>query len=221
MVEALISIPPKNQKLAEFVGIMLGDGNVFLKNGYGQVRIFCNPKDELDYATNFIRPLLSELFGIQPRIYFPRTNPEIVIALDSVKLARFLVFDLGLSNGSKIKNLASIPLWVKNDISFLKSCIRGLIDTDGSVFRMSNKDYDNPRLSFKNYSRPLLIDARDSLIRMGFNPSKIIGKQFFISRLADVKRYEEEIGFNNPKNHRRLVQIAPWCSGQAYKYREM
>lgn len=163
---------------------------------------------------NFVKPLIEELFGITPRIVFHKTKNEIFIALENRNLVEFLI-SIGLRPGSKIKNHISIPQFIKKNENLLKACIRGLIDTDGSVFRMSKKDFDNPRISFKNNNRKLLKDVRSSLVQLGFNPSKIIINQIFISRLEDIKKFTEVIGFNNSKHKIKLNQIAPWCSGQA------
>jgi len=210
----LIQIPNKNEKLAEFIGIMLGDGNIFVNKDVAQVRIAGDSRIEKEYMINFIRSLIIDLFKITPRTLYHKTKNEIFIAIENRSLVEFLL-SIGLVNGNKINSQISIPSWIRKDKLLLKACLRGLIDTDGSVFRMSRKDFDNPRISFKNNNRKLLDDARNSLIELGFHPSKIIINQIFISRLNDVKVFEETIGFNNIKHKIRLNQIAPWCSGQA------
>jgi len=212
-----IQIPTKNEKLAEFIGIMLGDGNIFINKDVAQVRIVGNPHTEMDFMINFIKPLIVDLFKIVPRILFHKTKNEVFIAIENRNLAEFLL-SIGLAHGDKINNQVSVPSWIRKDKSLLKACLRGLVDTDGSVFRMSKEDFDNPRISFKSNNKKLLEDVRNSLIELGFHPSKIIINQIFISRLNDVKIFEETIGFNNPKHKIRLNQIAPWCSeGRPYK----
>lgn len=206
-----IRIPPKDRKLAEFVGIMLGDGNIFVNKDVAQIRIAGDPQSEMDFMLNFIKPLIADLFKIVPRVVFHKTKNEMFIAIENRNLVEFLL-SIGLAQGNKIKNQVSIPSWIRKDKTLLKACLRGLIDTDGSVFRMSKKDFDNPRISFKSNNRRLLEDVRNSLIELGFHPSKIIINQVYISRLSDVKKFDETIGFNNPKHKIKLNQIAPWCS---------
>ncbi|PJA22250.1 hypothetical protein COX58_02585, partial [archaeon CG_4_10_14_0_2_um_filter_Archaea_38_6] len=116
--------------------------------------------------------------------------------------------ELGLKRGNKVLNNVGIPLWVFNDKNFLKACIRRLIDTDGSIFRMSKRDSNLIRINFKNCSKKLLKETREGFIKLGFNPSKIImNTHFFLSRQKEIKRYYEEVTFNNPKHLNRLSKI--------------
>lgn len=49
-----------------------------------------------------------------------------------------------------------IPQWIKNDETYIKACLRGLIDTDGSIFRMSKRDKNLIRIGFTNHNSRLL-----------------------------------------------------------------
>jgi len=196
--------------LAEFVGIMLGDGNLYSQESTGnyQIRIAFNSKNEYEYLI-FVKNLANKLFSKNFYIKYMKDKN---------------CFHLCLSNKVlfyKLKKLCSnkkkIPLWIFKNREYLKSCIRGLIDTDGSIFRMSKRDYRLIRIEFKNMNEKLLNDARKSLLLLGFHPSKIIcNKEFFISRQEEIKRYVKEIGFNNPKNLKRFMQLAPSSSGQEF-----
>jgi intein/homing endonuclease len=185
-----IKIPSKNEKLAEFIGIMLGDGNIFMNKDVAQIRIAGDRKSEMEFMINFVKPLIVELFNIVPRIVFHKATNEVFVAIENRNLAEFFL-SIGLSEGNKIKKQISIPSWNRNDKTLLKACLRGLIDTDGTVFRMSKRDFDNPRISFKTNNRRLLEDVRNSLIELGFHPSKIIINQIFISRLSDIKNLKK------------------------------
>jgi hypothetical protein len=64
----IINLPPLDEKLAEFVGIVLGDVNIFSKvypnTVINHVRVVGNPKTERWYLLNFIKPLIESLFDI-------------------------------------------------------------------------------------------------------------------------------------------------------------
>lgn len=199
--------PERSEKLAEFFGIILGDGNIFVRKEYGiyQIRIAGNAKDELEYL-DYIAKLARELFGIEPRIKRKGTPAEYV-CLDSRKVVDFLL-ENGLAAGKKISNKVTIPDWIKKDENFLKSCIRGLLDTDGSVFRMSRRDSNLIRINFRNYNPILLEDVRVSLQRLGYNPSKIIkGTIINLSRQEEISKYLKAIGFNNQKHIQRYERF--------------
>jgi intein/homing endonuclease len=201
--------PRKSAKLAELIGIILGDGNLYWneKKGVYTLKIAGNPYDEREYLIDFVKPLLDEIFKTHSKIEI-RKN-ELFITVYSKEIIKILEF-FGLKRGNKIKNNVGIPYWIKDNKNFLKACIRGLIDTDGSVFKMSNKDSHLNRIGFKNSDKKLLNDTRKGLVLLGFHPSKIIKEDhFFISRKKDTKRYANVIKFNNPKHVRRLINIAP------------
>ena len=56
-----ITIPPKSEGLAEFIGILLGDGNIWIqKNGTNtnyQLKIAGDLTEDNDYLSNYVKPL--------------------------------------------------------------------------------------------------------------------------------------------------------------------
>ncbi len=202
--------PALNEKLAEFIGAILGDGNINYykkgkKIGVYHIRIAGDLEKDKDYHINYLKNLCENIFNLKAKEIL-RPN-ERFLDIYSKELVEFFI-DMGLNAGDKIKNQITIPYWVWENESFLKACVRGLIDTDGSVFRMSNKDPKLIRLSFTNYNMKLLIDTRNAFIKLGFFPSKIIvNKQFFISRKSDISKYLKEINFSNLKHIERLKII--------------
>ena len=201
--------PIYDEKLAEFVGAILGDGNLTYykrgkKIGVYHVRIAGDLKLDKDYHINYLWKLCEKMFNVVPsEIIRPKVN-ERFLSLTSKELVNFFG-EMGMKPGNKIKNQSTIPEWIyKNDL-YLRACLRGLIDTDGSIFRMSNKDPHLLRINFTNYDGTLLKDARNSFIRLGFHPSKIImDRVFYISRQNEIKKYLKEIGFSNKKHIDRL-----------------
>lgn len=209
-----INIPSNSIELAEFVGAVLGDGHVhFTKKttkkrfvGVYQIRITGDKRYEKDYHI-YLGKIAESLFGIISRHIEIDKKNERYLFLSSRGLVEFF-FKMGIGAGNKIINQSTIPEWIyKNDL-FLKACIRGLIDTDGSIHRMSNRDSGLLRINFKNYNFKLLNDAREAFIYLGFHPSKIInGNIFYISRQGEIAKYLKEIGFSNKKHLDRLNEF--------------
>src|SRR3989344_2989388 len=176
------------------------------KIGVYSVRIAGDYEKDKDYHLNCILPLCVNLFNTNIRVR-KHSNNERFICLDSKELINFLI-SIGLKSGDKIKNKVSIPSWIFENKEYLSACMRGLIDTDGSVYRMSKKDFKLLRIDFTNHNPKLLNDARLAFIKLGFHPSKIINyRKFFISRQGDVVRYIKEIGFSNSKHTKRLKKF--------------
>jgi len=206
-----ITTPEKSKELAELVGIILGDGNIFSykkgkKIGVYSLRIAGACKEDKEYHLNYIKPLCARLFDIKVAIQeFPHKN-ERFVSLYSKELVKYLE-QIGLKSGNKLKNKITLPRWIFDSKDLLNACIRGLIDTDGSVFRMSKKDPHLIRINFTSYNPCLLEDVRLALIQLGFHPSKISFNKINLSRKEDIVRYLNQIGFSNPKHQKRFDEF--------------
>ena len=194
-----------DEKLAEFVGAVLGDGHVCSykkgkKVGVYGIRIAGDMNKDREYHINYLKKLCGVILGIEAReILRPKMN-ERFLDMASKELVKFFG-DMGIKAGNKIKNQSTIPKWIWKEYSFLRACLRGLIDTDGSIFRMSKQDPNLLRINFVNHNITLLNDAREAFIKLGFNPSKIVNNRvFYLSRKDNIDKYLKEIGFSNSKH---------------------
>ena len=210
-----ITIPPKSVKLAEFVGIILGDGNIHFykkgkKIGTYMIRIALDKIKDKDYYTNYIPLLGKNLFGLAPKYYFQGGNQALVI-YHSRKLVDFFI-DMGLKPGSKKTNQTTIPLWIWEKDEWLRACIRGLLDTDGSFYEMKPHWPGLYQITLENFNITLLRDARNALIKLGFKVSKICGNRtehgtkFYITRKDQINKFYKEIGFSNLKHKQKILQ---------------
>jgi len=212
--------PKKDEKLAEFVGAVLGDGNLnYYKKGKNvgvyQVKIAGDYIKDKEYHL-YLKKLCENIFNLKINEILNPAKNERFLVIYSKQLIEFFI-SMGILPGDKIKNQSTVPKWIFNNEEYLKACLRGLIDTDGSIFRMSNKDFNLIRIGFTNHNKKLLEDTRTSFIKLNFNPSKVINnRQFHISRQEEIKRYIHEIGFKNPKHYSKLPKfgIALSSSGQ-------
>lgn len=192
--------PKRDVELAEFVGIMMGDGGI---SKY-QVVVTLHHIDDLEYAS-YVATLIKKLFRETPRIYhFPEksVNNIVVSRRDLV----IYLHKLGLPIGNKIRQQIDIPEWIKKDKKFSIACLRGLIDTDGCVFthryRVKGKWYTYKKLSFTSASEPLLQSVHTLLQTFGFHP-RIAGTDARLDRVKDMERYFSIIGSHNQKHLRR------------------
>lgn len=199
-----IKIPKESNELAEFIGIMLGDGNVqsFVRSkkiATYMVRVAGNRKDEYGYIALYVANLIRNLFEVQPKLEKVCAN-RLSLVVHSKNLVDYLT-TLGLKPGNKIGNQVTIPEWIFQNQEFLKACVRGLIDTDGSIYLAGKW----PQICFKNHNLRLLQDFRRALIYLGYYASKITWNKVYISRKSDIQKFYKEIGFSNSKNARRYL----------------
>lgn len=197
IVEKKIRIPEISKDLAEFIGIMIGDGSI---TRY-QIGIFLNTKDDSEYII-YVTSLIKKLFGIFPFIK-NREGNYTEIKLSSVCLVRYLNL-LGLPIGNKISNKIDIPSWIFRKRKLMEACIKGLIDTDGNIAR---KNYHASTLamqiSFTSASESLLKSVRRIWVELDYHPTEITGRQVHVTHFKEVIRYIKKIGFSNSKHMKK------------------
>lgn len=205
-----IRTPERSEKLAELIGIILGDGNINYykkgkKIGVYQVNIAGDKNLDKEYHLNYISILFEELFGVKPKEKLPKDSNGRHIVVSSKQLVNFFISN-GLNHGNKIKNQVTIPSWIKEKDSYLKACLRGLFDTDGSVYKLTNQN--SHQICFTNYNNTLLKDVRKGLLSLGIGVSEITkGKDIVITKKSELRKFLNEVGF---KNSRHLNKVKIW-----------
>ncbi|MDO8599994.1 MAG: LAGLIDADG family homing endonuclease [bacterium] len=177
--------------LAEFFGIMLGDG----KLSHYQVVVTLGTKELLyvEYVVN----LIGELFGVRPKIGI-RKNGFRDIYLGSIELTGWLQKEGLVFN--KVLSQVDAPKWIFKKKEYLKRFLRGFFDTDGSVYKLRF----GIQISFTNKAAPLLQSVRRALIMSGYHPSQISQYRTYLTRRSDVERFFHEIQPANVKHRERF-----------------
>ncbi len=212
-----INLPPDSENLAEFYGIMLGDGNSHKnshyasredKRGVYSIRIVGDSTLDKSYLEKHVKSLIEELFDLRVKIgrFKPRGNSRNAMFLESHgrELVAFLERK-GFIPGNKIKNNLGIPFWIKDNKNYLISCLRGLYDTDGSIYKITNQN--SYQICFTNYNLNLLQDVRNSLLKLGINCSRISNHDIYITRKSELRKFLKLLGFSND---RHLNKVKKW-----------
>ncbi|MBS3051435.1 MAG: hypothetical protein J4400_04785 [Candidatus Aenigmarchaeota archaeon] len=211
-----------SEELAEFLGIMTGDGSINkyrFKGGTASeysISITCSFTDDKEYIDNFIVPLIFRVFNIKLKPVKLKGQNTIRIITRSKGLFYFLK-DIGFNIGPK--DNIEIPKFILKNKKFIIPFIRGLFDTDGSV-SLKKQGHNYPVISVKQKSRKLVEQLELILKEMGFSmyteydtivndnrgfSSK--GSRIYINGRKNAKNWMGKIGFHNPK-HIRKVEIA-------------
>ncbi len=195
--------PPLSGNLAELLGIIMGDGGI---TRY-QVTVSLHHKNDLAYS-KFVIALMKNLFEIRPSIYHYPKKSIYNIVISRSELIEYLRL-LGLPIGNKIKQQFDIPQWIKEKKNFRIACVRGLFDTDGSVFthryKVRGKYYAYKKLCFTSASAPLTNSVLQILkydVRITPRLTKN-GRDVRIDNISDVKQYFSMVGSHNPKHLKR------------------
>ena len=193
----LIPLPAFSGDLAEFCGIMLGDGHI----GTGQLWVNVNAKTDLPYVT-YVQDLFEKLFLFRPRVTARRDAAAVALYLTSSSLVRNLQ-NIGLHSPNKVRDQVGVPAWIFSSTDYRQRFLRGFFDTDGSIYRL--KWFDAAQMSFSNRSRPLLDGTRQALLDLEYHPSRVSDHSVYLTRRRDIERYIQEIGFGNAKHRQRAA----------------
>lgn len=200
--EAKPFIPPDTYSadLAEFVGILLGDGHI----DKTQWTITLNMIKDKSYA-NFVTKLITSLFHFHPSRIIRKNYHAIIISGSGIRSIQYFL-QIGLKIGNKVKQQVGVPNWITQNKTYRIACLRGLTDTDGGVFRhaytVNGKQYAYNKLAFINRSMPLLHFAYDVLTQSGLHPKmidKVANKRVWLYNQSEVNRYLQIIGTHNPR----------------------
>lgn len=153
-----------DDRIAELVGVLLGDGHLS-KEKY-KVVITCGLVDE-PYIKQHIKNLLFSLFSVEPRVKQIKSKKGIALQcyIYSKKVHSYINETFGVEIGRKTS--PRIPDFFFQNNILLKSCLRGLIDTDGGFYRHHK---NSCQLCFYSKSDSLANSFKDALIRLGFIP---------------------------------------------------
>jgi len=188
--------------LAELIGIILGDGSFYINNGQYQFDIAFNSTENHIF---FVRKLLEN--STKAYIYEKSERKKLCkhLRICQKPAVLELLSKTTKKAGDKITNQVTIPKWILKNKKFLKACVRGLIDTDGSVYRLKPHWPNLFQISFKNNNKVLLRDTREAFVKLGYNPSKVFGNRFVLTRQQEIIKYFKDIGTHNPKVDSPLV----------------
>jgi hypothetical protein len=195
--------PIFSEELAEFVGIMLGDGGI---SKY-QFTVTLHRITDKKYSL-FVRGLIKKLFNIQAGKYCDRQFLADSVVVSRIGIVKYCIEELGLKKGNKVKQQVDIPLWVKENRQYLVACLRGLIDTDGCIilhqYISKGKRYCYKKIGFTSRSYPLLKSVSEILLILGIK-HRIMknGWDIRIEARKDVEMYFVVVGTHNPKHWKR------------------
>jgi len=201
----------KNADLAEFIGILLGDGSIgryesrignSTKTQY-RVKVTGDASEDLPYFKDFLVPLLERIFNKKPKLRFKKGERTVELLLFGPKIFTSLI-EIGIVEAPK-KKRAVIPDFI-GDKNLQKEFLRGFFDTDGCVvFDKQHKDkHYYPRLEMKIDDTPMRNQIIEMLTSLEFGPITSPQKggiwRVQINGKTKYMRWVNEIGFNNAKH---------------------
>jgi hypothetical protein len=195
----------------ELIGAIIGDGHIHKKHPKYYVGITGNIKTDKEYF-NKLSDLINKTWDKNPQI---KTRERgLRLRFYSKQIVRRLTekFDLPFNFGKCYK--VKIPSEIALNWNFAKHTIRGIVDTDGSIFTANKPGSPNyPSIEITTSSKGLARQLRGILIIQGFKVAKIWkykSKAFTykipLNGKKNLKKWVEEIGFSNPYKLERAIK---------------
>ena len=141
-----ITLPKElNEDLAEFVGIVVGDGHlnheIRKDSRFYSLTISCNFTEDMNYFSNNINPLFKKLFNTNLSVIKSKNFNYFNAVKCSKSIVNFLSLNFSIPIGNKTADI-SIPTIIANSGNSIKSVfIRGLADTDFSLSFKKRKQF--------------------------------------------------------------------------------
>jgi len=195
-----INNPKKSPRLAEFIGIMLGDGHI----DKSQITVSVNNKVDQEYGY-YVSQIIKKLFNIIAPMSVRKNT--LVITASSRNLVDYLV-SRDMKRGDKIRQQIDVPKWIFANKKFIKECLKGLVDTDGGIYfhhhSVKGIKYSHIGLCFTSHSQPLLKSVEKMLLIFGLNAKHSKRGHVFLYGRKQIAKYLNIIGTSNPKHLTRF-----------------
>lgn len=222
--------------LARIVADITGDGHLQIQEWRYLISFYSKELHDIEA----IQRRFFELFAVKGRIYIDtrRRRPDCKIStvykifFISKPVALFLR-DLGTPVGNKTNKVFTIPHWILNGSSEIKSAyLRGLFDNEGTIFRRSkhlsrwqigfkmakNEEIIDSGIFYINQIRQLLSDfsircspARKFKLNIRKDGSQSFDIQFNIEK-SSFRNFYKCVGFEQQAKQSKLLQALGECA---------
>ena len=209
-----LTLPTKpSVELSEFFGILTGDGYInYYPSDYKSIlEIAGDSRFDQNFLKNHVAKLVKKLFNLEPRYSIKKDQNSISLRLISKGLINYLV-SIGFKKGRKEQ--IGIPDWILYHREDMISFLRGIADTDGSLY--FRKDYPiisisskskflikylfefmkKERFNLKNYYR------EDRIEKRGYNDSVVYKVR--LNGHKNLAMWLRLIGFRNERHLKKL-----------------
>jgi DNA-binding transcriptional regulator WhiA len=200
-----------NESLSELYGALIGDGclssyPVKDRKNNREVVLFTGHLDhDFDYYQNVLYPIIKKEFRINGYLQKRKSFNCIRYVIFSKEVFKFFI-DLGFPLGKKIK--LEIPQGILKNNENALACLRGIFNTDGSIYQRYSKKYSShPRfynyavIQIKMNSERIIKQIKEILNKNYIKTTKIgRDKKAFILRVTDQKEIKKFIEIINPTN---------------------
>ncbi|MCU0642164.1 MAG: LAGLIDADG family homing endonuclease [archaeon] len=162
----------KEEAIAEFVGIMLGDGHIGIYNTKAgdkmklhrtiKVSLDSRNKQYIDYVKGIMRSVLE----VEPHLNYKKKENAVDIATHKKDKLDYLLNEIGLKISPKWEKMKIPEPYSKGKLGLL--VLKGLFDTDGCLSVYDNNGVVYPRIEIRLCPSPAQEQVSAILSEFGF-----------------------------------------------------
>lgn len=208
-----VKIPNLNNELLAYeTGVHIGDGSLHItKGGTHSVRFYGHGEDDWLFISEIMPRIIKQLYNKNVRAKQCSDSNKCVLNICSKAVATFKQ-NIGLSVGKK--TMEDLPKFIKQDRKLVINCIRGIADTDFSLYFTKNEkgQYSEPAILCVMNNKELIQNLGKYLESFGFdvriktdikrtrNGTNLIEHRIGIYGRKNLEKWMNLIGFSNPKH---------------------
>jgi hypothetical protein len=192
-----------NEFFCEFYGALLGDGCISrfrdsLDNEKYAIYFSGNNSLDQNYF-KFLKGKIRSEWGLSPYYYeYPKRN-TCILSIRNKNFCIDLNESYGVPMGLKYQKLSISDKVLKSSWTLRKAFIRGLFDTDGSIYARKDEDYRFPIISISSKNQSFLETIKEMLREQNYPAYTSLGK-VALRGIKNINRWFEDIGSSNDRN---------------------
>lgn len=173
-----------SEELAEFIGILAGDGHVSFNTNKNNISITGDSRLDVEYL-KYVKSVIEQLFNLKMNIFVKKRQNTALIKFESKGIVNFLRSVGYYKHNSR--NIR-IPDWITENENYLLNTIKGLADTDFSLMIYKNrKVYPYyPIISIGLADKEFTILISNFLVKQGFNTNLIFDDSVLDKRSGKI-----------------------------------
>lgn len=214
-----VKLPKLDDELLAYeTGVHVGDGSLqMVEGGTNSTRYFGDAVNDWLFYNQFMPKVVKKLYNkeVSPT---KRTDAQTcTLSVCSKAIAHFKLSAVGLPKGNK-NQMLGIPSIVKSDEALLINFLRGVADTDFSLFfHKKGGKYGDPEINCTMANKKIIKDLETAFKNLGFSLSMRYDVQrtrkgkthtehvLKICGGKQLNKWMEVIGFDNPKHKTKFV----------------
>jgi hypothetical protein len=193
--------------MAELIGATLGDGNIYDKRPH-YVEYTGDPVKDDYYFRHVLLPIVNDETGKSPKLFI--RDRGLRFRIYSKAFVEWLK-RIGLPAG-KAKGMAKAPESITSNMNLMRRCVRGVHDTDGSVYFDMRPVYlaPYPRIELHMKNIDLVSQVATYFSDIGLVYSFVRSKNSLeTSGIEALRHFLREVGFSNINHIRRISKHYP------------